>query len=95
MAVCENENHLSGHVYIKFNDYNDAIAANLQLNQEWYNGKPVYSELSPVNILADAHCKSWDYGHCDRGAKCNYLHVKQPTQGIKNLYGIHKQRRTH
>lgn len=83
MAVCENENHLSGHVYIKFNDYNDAIAANLQLNQEWYNGKPVYSELSPVNILADAHCKSWDHGHCDRGAKCNYLHVKQPTQGIK------------
>ena len=33
MAVCENENHLSGHVYIKFNDYNDAIGANLQLNQ--------------------------------------------------------------
>lgn len=87
MAVCENENHLSGHVYVKFNDYEDAYNANLQLNQEWYNGRPIYSELSPVNSISDAHCLAWDHGHCNRGATCNYLHVKQPTQGMKkSLY---------
>ena len=48
ILLCENENnHLAGNVYVMFESAEDAYNANLQLNQEWFNGKPVYSDLSP------------------------------------------------
>ena len=58
--MCENENnHLAGNVYVMFESAEDAYNANLQLNQEWFNGKPVYSDLSPVNDFNDACCEEY------------------------------------
>ncbi|KHC49021.1 splicing factor U2AF 35 kDa subunit [Candida albicans Ca6] len=89
IAVCENENnHLAGNVYVMFESAEDAYNANLQLNQEWFNGKPVYSDLSPVNDFNDACCEEYrDYHDCQRGAMCNYMHVRLPSSDIEeSLY---------
>ncbi|CAX44743.1 spliceosomal factor U2AF small subunit, putative [Candida dubliniensis CD36] len=89
IAVCENENnHLAGNVYVMFESPEDAYNANLQLNQEWYNGRPVYSELSPVSDFNEACCEAYSYYHnCERGAMCNYMHIRLPSRDLEqSLY---------
>lgn len=80
MVVCENENfHLNGNVYIQYASEAQAAAAVMLLNQEWYGGRPVYCELSPVENLADANCRAHDTGSCLRGDHCNFMHVRWPS----------------
>ncbi|KAI5955647.1 hypothetical protein KGF54_001149 [Candida jiufengensis] len=85
LVVCENENnHLNGNVYVRFFSTNDALNINNILNQEWFNGRPVHSELSPVLDFNDAHCRAYDTNSCERGEMCNYMHIRQPTKSIKD-----------
>jgi len=49
LNVCENlGDHLIGNVYCKFRKEEDAQKATDGLNNRWYNGAPIYAELSPV-----------------------------------------------
>ena len=86
LVVCENENnHLNGNVYVQFNSALDASLVNTALNQEWFNGRPVHSDLSPVDSFPDAHCRAYDTNSCERGEMCNYMHIRQPTTSLKQL----------
>ncbi|KAL6453546.1 SPAP8A3.06 Splicing factor U2AF 23 kDa subunit [Candida maltosa Xu316] len=80
LVVCENENdHLNGNVYVQFSWKSDAAEAVSILNQKWYNERPVYCELSPVSDFEEAKCRAYMDGNCDRGERCNYMHVRNPS----------------
>lgn len=85
IVVCENENnHLNGNVYVKFNNDSSAYDSVMRLNQEWFAGRPVHCELSPVDNFADANCRAYDNSSCNRGDHCNFMHVRRPTNSLKN-----------
>lgn len=84
VVVCENENfHLSGNVYVRFTSSAAAAAAVGQLNQEWYAGRPVYCELSPVTSFQEANCRAHDTNTCTRGDHCNFMHVRRPSSELR------------
>lgn len=87
IVVCENENfHLSGNVYVHYTSTDAAAKAVILLNQEWFRGKPVYCELSPVTSFYDANCRAHDTNTCTRGDRCNFMHVRKPSNEVrKNL----------
>lgn len=83
LVVCENENnHLNGNVYVRFYSEKDAQQANQELNQEWFNGRPVHSDLSPVYSFDEARCRAYDTNSCERGEMCNYMHLRLPTKSL-------------
>ncbi|GEQ69122.1 hypothetical protein JCM33374_g2793 [Metschnikowia sp. JCM 33374] len=84
IVVCENENfHLSGNVYVRFTTTQAAGNAVILLNQEWYGGRPVYCELSPVTSFQEANCRAHDTNSCTRGDHCNFMHVIRPTDELR------------
>ena len=86
LVVCENENnHLNGNVYVQFTKASDASMVNTSLNQEWFNGRPVHSDLSPVTDFHYAHCRAYDTNSCERGEMCNYMHIRQASAELKEL----------
>ena len=49
LNICENLNeHLVGNTYVKFRYEEDAEKACEELNNRWFDGKPIYAELCPV-----------------------------------------------
>lgn len=83
VVVCENENfHLSGNVYAQYTSTQAASDAVMVLNQEWYAGRPVYCELSPVTSFHDANCRAYDTNSCTRGDHCNFMHTKRPSNAL-------------
>lgn len=88
LVVCENENHhLNGNVYVKFKSPDSAYNAVMTLNQEWYDGRPVHCELSPVDNFQEANCRAYETDTCNRGDHCNFMHVRKPRQELKsNLF---------
>lgn len=84
LVVCENENnHLNGNIYVKYKSAAGAQQAVLTLNQEWFGGRPVHCELSPVQSFLDANCRAHEKGTCDRDY-CNFMHIKRPTEELKS-----------
>ncbi|ESX01096.1 hypothetical protein KL918_002738 [Ogataea parapolymorpha] len=78
IVICENVNpHLSGNVYVRFRDEADAMKCYKECNDRWYNGKPVFAELSPVTNLDDATCRLYYTNECDRGGMCNFIHERR------------------
>ncbi|ELK38408.1 Splicing factor U2AF 35 kDa subunit [Myotis davidii] len=48
MNVCDNlRDHLVGNVYVQFRPEEDAEKAVMDLDNRWFNGQPIYAELSP------------------------------------------------
>merc|ERR1712142_679023 len=89
MNVCDNlGDHLVGNVYIKFREEEDAEKAVTDLNNRWYNGNPIYAELSPVTDFREACCRQYEMGECTRGGFCNFMHLKPiPRELRRKLYG--------
>lgn len=86
LIVCENENnHLNGNVYCKFKTFDGGKRAVQELNIEWFGGRPVHCDLSPVDNFADANCRAHDTNTCNRGDHCNFMHLKRPTKELKVL----------
>ncbi|KAI5954814.1 hypothetical protein KGF57_003838 [Candida theae] len=86
LVVCENENnHLNGNVYVQFASVQDASSVNTSLNQEWFNGRPVHCDLSPVSEFSDACCRAYDMQSCERGEMCNYMHIRYPSPELRSL----------
>lgn len=83
IVVCENENnHLNGNVYVRYEDPDMAMFATLTLNQEWFNNRPVHCELSPVESFQEANCRAYDTNSCLRDF-CNFMHVRRPSPQVR------------
>ncbi len=73
---------LKGNVYARFKYENDAQKAMDNFNTRWYNGRPVYCELSPVTDFREACCRQHDTRSCSRGGYCNFIHAKRPPRQL-------------
>ena len=84
MNVCDNlGDHLVGNVYIKFRREEDADRAAKDLNNRWFGGRPVYSELSPVTDFREACCRQYEMGECTRSGFCNFMHLKPISRELR------------
>ncbi|CAK8671737.1 splicing factor U2AF 35 kDa subunit-like [Clavelina lepadiformis] len=95
MNVCDNlGDHLVGNVYIKFHREEDAEKAVNDLNNRWFNGQPMISELSTVTDFREACCRQYEMGECTRGGFCNFMHLKPISRELrKRLYGRKEKRK--
>uniref|UniRef100_A0A7E4UMF8 Splicing factor U2AF 26 kDa subunit n=1 Tax=Panagrellus redivivus TaxID=6233 RepID=A0A7E4UMF8_PANRE len=89
MNVCDNiGEHMIGNVYVKFYREEDAEKAKNALEDRWFNGEPIYAELSPVTDFREACCRQYELGGCQKGAFCNFMHLKPISRELKRkLYG--------
>jgi len=89
MNVCDNlGDHLVGNVYVKFRFEEDAEKAVNDVNNRWYNGQPIYAELSPVTDFRESCCRQYEMGECTRGGFCNFMHLKPISRELRRrLYG--------
>ena len=78
--------HLIGNVYARFNDEAGASKAFNALAGKYYNSKLVEEEYCPITKISWCKCKFNDKGLCQKGAFCNYLHLKPVSERLlKNL----------
>lgn len=83
IVVCENHNdHMNGNVYMKFKNEKDAELVRDNFSSRWFNSKPIYCELSPVQDFRDSTCRQHDTSSCDRGNLCNFMHIKRPSNEL-------------
>ncbi|ESO02259.1 hypothetical protein HELRODRAFT_184981 [Helobdella robusta] len=94
MNVCDNlGDHLLGNVYVKFESEEIAERAVADLNNRWFNGRPITAELSPVTDFREACCRQYELGECTRGGFCNFMHLKPISRELRReLYGRSKRR---
>lgn len=90
MNICDNlSEHLAGNTYVKFRYEEDSERAELELNNRWFNGKPIYAELSPVTDFHEACCRQYQMGECPRGGFCNFMHLKPISNSLRRkLYSV-------
>ncbi|XP_033757802.1 splicing factor U2AF 35 kDa subunit-like protein isoform X2 [Pecten maximus] len=95
MNVCDNlGDHLVGNVYVKYRYEEDAEKSMNDLNNRWFNGRPVHSELSPVTDFREACCRQYEMGECTRGGFCNFMHLKPISRELRReLYGRSRKKR--
>jgi splicing factor U2AF subunit len=92
LNVCENlGDHIVGHVYIKFEDEENAAEALQAMFGRYYAGRVLEVEYSPVTDFREARCRQFDETKCERGGYCNFMHIKQPSRWL--LRDIEKQNR--
>ncbi|MFH4976488.1 hypothetical protein AB6A40_003197 [Gnathostoma spinigerum] len=91
MNVCANiGEHMIGNVYVKFEREEDADKCVKGLENRWFNGSPIYAELSPVTDFREACCRQYELGGCTKGAFCNFMHLKQISRELqRKLYGTY------
>jgi len=89
MNVCDNiGEHMIGNVYVKFKREEDAEKAVKGSNDRWFNGNPIYAELSPVTDFREACCRQYEMGDCNKGGFCNFMHLKPISRDLqRKLYG--------
>ncbi|XP_074634171.1 splicing factor U2AF 26 kDa subunit-like isoform X2 [Acropora palmata] len=95
MNVCDNlGDHLVGNVYVKFRYEEDAEKAVKDLDNRWYNGQPIYAELSPVTDFREACCRQYEMGECTRGGFCNFMHLRPISRDSRReLYGRNRRKK--
>jgi splicing factor U2AF subunit len=96
MNICDNlSEHLAGNTYVKFRYEEDSEKACADLNNRWFNGKPIYAELSPVTDFHEACCRQYQMGECPRGGFCNFMHLKPISNNLRRkLYSVkHREAR--
>lgn len=81
-AICCNRNaHLSGNVLVRFDTPVQAQKCLDDVNDEWFNGSPVFCDLSPVREVQDAICGEYLRSKsCSRGPHCNFIHTRLPSR---------------
>merc|ERR1711976_114321 len=95
MNVCDNlGDHLVGNVYVKFRHEESAEKGVEELNNRWFNGRPIHAELSPVTDFREACCRQYEMGECTRGGFCNFMHLKPISRELRReLYGRRRKGR--
>ncbi|SPO28299.1 related to splicing factor U2AF 35 kd subunit [Ustilago trichophora] len=84
MHVCDNVgDHLIGNVYARYRTEADAQFAVDALNDRWYDGKPLFAELSPVTDFQEACCRQNETDECNRGGFCNFMHLRYASRPIR------------
>ncbi|CDS00769.1 hypothetical protein, partial [Sporisorium scitamineum] len=61
----------------------DAQRAVDALNDRWYDGKPLFAELSPVTDFQEACCRQNETNECNRGGFCNFMHLRYASRQIR------------
>ncbi|KAK6168513.1 splicing factor U2AF 35 kDa subunit isoform X2 [Patella vulgata] len=94
MNVCDNlGDHLVGNVYVKYRYEEDAEKGVADLNNRWFNGRPIHCELSPVTDFREACCRQYEMGECTRGGFCNFMHLKPISRELRReLYSRRRKR---
>jgi splicing factor U2AF subunit len=87
ILICGNYNpHIGGNALVKFKDERSASKCFRECNDRWYNGQPIFCELSPVQHFDDAICKEFAAkGRCERGDQCNLIHPRKPPSELKRM----------
>uniref|UniRef100_A0A915LFK6 Serine/threonine-protein phosphatase n=1 Tax=Meloidogyne javanica TaxID=6303 RepID=A0A915LFK6_MELJA len=89
LNICENiGEHMVGNVYVKFVYEKDAEKAVQGLENRWFNGHPIYAELSPVSDFREARCRQHEISTCVKGGFCNFMHLKDVSDDVyERCYG--------
>ena len=74
--------HLIGNVYARFNDEASASKAFNALAGKYYHSNLVEEEYCPIVKIKDARCRKFEEGTCQRGAFCNFLHLKEVNRSL-------------
>lgn len=83
MHVCDNiGDHLIGNVYARYEWEEEAQRAVDALNDQWYSGRPLFAELSPVTDFREACCRQNETNECNRGGHCNFMHLKYASPSL-------------
>ncbi|KAL6939156.1 hypothetical protein ACO0RG_002983 [Hanseniaspora osmophila] len=100
LVVCENDtDHLRGNVYVRFEKTEDCLKAFHDINNKWYNKKPVYARLTNITRLSNLVCPVHSSGKAcakrnqnNEPMECFQLHVKSPSKNLKKevLLANHK-----
>ena len=63
------------------------------MKNRFYGGKLVQCEFSPVQDFREARCRTFHEGVCNRGANCNFMHVKHIPRAVKRrcMEEMHKE----
>ena len=84
LNICENlSEHLAGNTYCKFRYEEDAEKAMQDLNNRWFNCRPIFAELSPVTDFHEASCQ-FQASDCPRGGFCNFLHLRSISRNLRH-----------
>lgn len=84
IVICGNYNpHVGGNVLVQFKDERSALQCFRDCNDRWYNGQPIFCELSPVVHIDDAICKDFPNDKCERGDQCNLIHARRPPYDLQ------------
>lgn len=84
MHICDNiGEHLVGNVYVRFREEEAAARAVADLNNRFYDGRPLWAALSPVTDFREARCRQYEQNECNRGGLCNFMHVKVPRRKLE------------
>merc|ERR1712087_331613 len=75
--------HLIGNVYVKYYHEEDAERALGKLTGRFYSGKLIQAEYTTVSDFREARCRAFHETRCNRGAYCNFLHIKHIPRAIK------------
>ena len=84
LRVCENlSDHLTGNVYAKFREEEDAEKALTALQGRFYAGRPILAQFCPVTDFKDARCRQFEESTCSRGGYCNFMHLKKVSSKLQ------------
>merc|ERR1712151_675594 len=75
--------HLIGSVYVKYYHEEDSERALGKLTGRFYAGKLIQAEYTTVSDFREARCRAFHETRCNRGAYCNFLHIKHIPKAIK------------
>merc|ERR1712087_616976 len=75
--------HMIGNVYVKYYHEEDAERALMKLTGRFYSGKLIQAEYTTVSDFREARCRAFHETRCNRGAYCNFLHIKHIPKAIK------------
>lgn len=77
--------HMTGNLYVKYEDEMQAEVALRSLHGRWYAKRQLLCEFSPVTDFREARCRQFDETSCARGGHCNFLHVREPSRPLRKF----------
>jgi splicing factor U2AF subunit len=88
--------HLFGNVYVKYYHEESAEKALGKLAGRFYCGRIIQAEYTTVTDFREARCRGFHETRCNRGAYCNFVHMKHIPKAIKarvvrEMYGDHPE----
>ncbi|WAR05262.1 U2AF4-like protein [Mya arenaria] len=91
MEIQQHYDEFFEEIYVEMEKYGEIEEMNKavnDLNNRWFNGRPIHSELSPVTDFREACCRQYEMGECTRGGFCNFMHLKPISRELRReLYG--------